>query len=64
MAGEATLGHFERQAARITGNAKLYDLVQEIAHSQDQLVGDMAEVKAMLRTLVERPHGSAKDLSD
>lgn len=55
---ETYVGSLEKRAQRITGNAKLYDLVQDMAHSLDFLLAQNAEIHQMLSTLLERSNAS------
>jgi hypothetical protein len=51
-------GKFEKRASSVVSNAKLYDLVQDMAHSLDFLLAQNAEMHQMLTTLMERSNAS------
>lgn len=54
------LGPLEKRASHITGNPKLYDVVQDMARAVDRLVIDSAETHVKLDEILYllRAHGN------
>lgn len=53
------LGPLEKRASHITGNPKLYDVVQDMARAVDRLVIDVGETHVKLDEILHllRSHG-------
>jgi hypothetical protein len=55
------LGHFTKRASSITSNAKLYDLVQDMAGKVDDIPRQFDEVHTKLDTIMELIRGRISD---